>query len=209
MLLSHQDLLDPRFVETYGVAAPPKQRYLLKKTVINIDPNKQLSVWKAPQLCLLCLPMLAFSLEHGIPEIAKGWMLMQIDTEHHFCLLKTDFILPPVTDCSGSPLPVFGQYIMTPKLLSAWWLFFSNLIHFTLKKTKQSKTKHPRTETLAYSKGDNEKEEGQTDCWHGQWLREIWSMSRHRMRAKVGTPSGWPKTGLKWTETSRKWLLKS
>lgn len=47
-----------RFVETYGITVPPKQRYLLKKTVINIAPNKQLSVRKSLQLYLPCLSRL-------------------------------------------------------------------------------------------------------------------------------------------------------
>jgi len=59
MLFSHQDLFDIRSVETYGNTVPPKQKYLLEKTITNIDSNKQLSVGKTPQLYLLCLPRLA------------------------------------------------------------------------------------------------------------------------------------------------------
>lgn len=146
MLFIHQDLLEMRFVETYGITVPPKQRYLLKKTVINIAPNKQLSVRKALQLYLPCLSRLDLPWSSVYHTDSQQ---LNISAKYYSAIMVC---LKPTLFCSGSSFPktVLGQ-------------------------NKPAKQKKLTENRIVYSKGDNLKDEGQTDCWHGQWLKDICS----------------------------------
>ena len=72
MLFSHQDLFDTTFVETYGITVPPKQRYLLKKVVINTDPNKHFQCEKDASFSSFVYPGYLFLRALYTTQIANG-----------------------------------------------------------------------------------------------------------------------------------------
>lgn len=94
-----------RFVETYGIRVPPKQRYLLKKTVINIAPNKQLSVRKALQLYLPCLSRLDLPWSTVYHTDSQR---LNISAKYYSVIMVC---LKLILYCSGSSFPktVLGQ----------------------------------------------------------------------------------------------------
>lgn len=72
MLFSHQDLFDTRFIETYDITVPPKLRYLIKKVVTNIDPNKHFQCEKTSSFSSFLYPGLLFLKALYTTQIASG-----------------------------------------------------------------------------------------------------------------------------------------